>query len=181
MRFHTRRLLFTTGGLKGVAYRAATCCSLSFISPYPRARVKARRKDPGGKHVLYTYTRGGSAYFVYPLFIVGSLPLFFCCVLPAPELFATHRLPSYFPFRFSFFFSSLFARRQGLRNMCTYVYSLPRKPPECISFIELRSHIDSRARDRREFIEQFYGRNTAALWKRFLALETTSLSSSSSS
>lgn len=34
MRFHTRRLLFMTWRVERSSFTAATCCSLSFISPY---------------------------------------------------------------------------------------------------------------------------------------------------
>lgn len=128
MRFHTRRLLFTTRRVERSSFTAATCCSLSFISPYSLSLtfthspfalpflslslspsltpLRARASRAGGRIQAEStlYILGGSAYFVYPLFIVGSLPLFFCYVLPAPELLAAHRLPS--PFLL-FFFSSL--------------------------------------------------------------------------
>lgn len=61
--------------------------------PTPHARVEQAGRIQA-ESTFYIYIRGGSAYFVYPLFIVGSLLLFFCYVLPAPGLLATRRLPS---------------------------------------------------------------------------------------
>lgn len=79
----------------------------------------------------------------------------------------SRRTATYFSFRSS--------PRPMYNNMCIFA---PRKP----SAYRLSNYdrIYSRfVRDRRKFIEQFYGRNTTALWKRFhLALETTSSSSS---
>lgn len=147
---------------------------LFFIFYFP---LPSRASRAGGRiqaeSTFYIYIRGGSAYFVYPLFIVGSLPLFFCYVLPAPGLLATRRLPS--PLLFSFFlFLFPFAEAYVIyTRMCIFVAEV-----ECRSFIELSSYIGSRA-----IVGNSSNNFTVVtLWKRFyLAHETTSSSSSSSS
>lgn len=129
---------------------------LYLLFPPTLTREWSRRKDPGGKHVLYI--RGGSAYFVYPLFIVGSLPLFFCYVLPAPpRLLATHRPPFPFPSSFSLplFRSGLIRVHIRRGNRVPIVYRI--------------TIVYRLARDARKSIERFYGRDLTSrrLWKRF--------------
>jgi len=125
MRFHTRRLPFTTAEVERSSLYRGNMLFLIFYflarpSPSSRSprRARAERKDPGGKHALYIL--GGSAYFVYPLFIVGSLPLFFCCVLPVPGLLAAHRLPSLLSSPSLSLSLSLDRRREVPRNIARY-------------------------------------------------------------
>jgi len=78
----------------------------------------------------------------------------------------------YFPLPFSFF-SFLFAHHRGLRNTCTYVCIFAAKV-ECPSFIELWSYINSCAIAGNSSSNFTVRRNIVALWKCFLAFQTTS-------
>lgn len=130
-------LLFTTGGLKGVAYRGNMLFFIFYFPLCSHSFSLSRVKQEGSRQKARSiYTRRGSAYFVYPLFIVGSLPLFFCYVLPALGLLAAHRLPSLL---FSFFLSlSLSSRPRPTWYIHMHV-------TDRVSFIELWLYVFSRA------------------------------------
>jgi len=116
MRFHTRRLLFTTGGLKGVAYRGNMLFFYLLFSP-TLARVE--QAEGSRRKACSIYTR---RFSIFRLSIIHcgqpSLVLLLCASCAG----AARNAPTAFPtslFVFSFF-PFLFARHRGLH---VYVYS----------------------------------------------------------
>lgn len=173
MRFHTRRLLFTTGGLKGVAYRG-NMLFFYFSLPSRASRAGGRIQEESTFYIYAEVQHISSIH--YSLWAAFPCSFVMCFLHQGCSRRADCLL--HFSFRFSFF-SSFSACRRGLRNVRAHMYI---RHGSRILIVYRIMIVYRFARDRRKFIEQFYGRNTTALWKRFhLAHETTSLSLSSSS
>lgn len=169
MRFHTRRLLFTSRRVERSSFTAATCCSLSFIRASP-APVARERKDPGGKpsiYTLYIYSEVQHISSIHYSLWAAFPCSFVMCFLHRSCSRRTDSAAPFLLFSFSLLFFSFFfllvalVAPKPIRDtyICITTRSVVPSARE-VPFIELCDRAGSARRKataaRRKFTERFY-------------------------